>query len=139
MENEFRRALEVLALSHDTQKKAVSLSFAGEGKVKATIATDKLENINKISSQVGIATQEQAEGSRQIVHSVEKMNDMTQLVSHATAEQKKGGELVVRAMENISEIARDNLATVQEMSKATANLAQQAENLARLVSVFRIQ
>jgi methyl-accepting chemotaxis protein len=67
------------------------------------------------------------------------MNDMTQQVSHATAEQKKGGELVVKAMENISEIARDNLATVQEMSKATANLAQQAENLARLVSVFKVQ
>jgi methyl-accepting chemotaxis protein len=98
-----------------------------------------VENINKIASQVGIATKEQAEGSRQIVHAVEKMNDMTQQVSHATAEQRKGGELVVRAMENISEIARDNLATVQEMSKATTNLAQQAENLARLVSVFRLQ
>ncbi len=98
-----------------------------------------VENINRISSQVGIATQEQAEGSRQIVHAVEKMNDMTRQVSHATAEQKKGGELVVRAMENISEIARDNLATVQEMSKATVNLAQQAENLARLVTVFRVQ
>ena len=71
------------------------------------------------ATRVVIATQEQAEGSRQIVHSVEKMNDMTQRVSHATAEQKKGGELVVRAMENISEIARDNLA--------------------RLVSVFRVQ
>jgi len=32
MESEFRRALEVLALSHDTQKKAVSLSFSGDGK-----------------------------------------------------------------------------------------------------------
>jgi hypothetical protein len=32
MESEFRRALEVLALSHDTQKKAVSLSFTGDGK-----------------------------------------------------------------------------------------------------------
>jgi methyl-accepting chemotaxis protein len=42
-------------------------------------------------------------------------------------------------MENISEIARDNLATVEEMSKATTNLAQQAESLARLISVFRLQ
>jgi methyl-accepting chemotaxis protein len=42
-------------------------------------------------------------------------------------------------MENISEIARDNLATVQEMSKATTNLAQQAESLAQLVSVFKVQ
>src|SRR5262249_2958881 len=32
MESEFRRALEILALSHDTQKKAVSLTFTGEGK-----------------------------------------------------------------------------------------------------------
>src|SRR5262245_24057812 len=32
MENEMRRALEVLSLSHDTQKKAVSLVFSGEGK-----------------------------------------------------------------------------------------------------------
>jgi len=98
-----------------------------------------VENINKIASQVGLATREQAEGSRQIVNAVQRMSDMTQQVSHATAEQKKGGELVVKAMENISEIARDNLATVEEMSKATANLAQQAERLARLVSVFKVQ
>ena len=32
IEAEFRRALETLALSHDAQKKAVSLNFAGEGK-----------------------------------------------------------------------------------------------------------
>jgi hypothetical protein len=32
MEGEFKKALETLALSHDTQKKAVSLSFSGEGK-----------------------------------------------------------------------------------------------------------
>jgi hypothetical protein len=32
LDSEFRKALETLALSHDTQKKAVSLSFTGEGK-----------------------------------------------------------------------------------------------------------
>jgi methyl-accepting chemotaxis protein len=97
-----------------------------------------VESINRIASQVGIATKEQADGSRQIVRAVDNMNRMTQQVSYATAEQKRGGELVVKAMENISEIARDNLSTVEEMSKATANLARQAENLAKLVSVFRL-
>jgi methyl-accepting chemotaxis protein len=96
-----------------------------------------VENMNKIAAQVGIATKEQAEGSRQIIQAVENMNRMTQQVSFATAEQKRGGELVVQAMENISSIARDNLATVEEMSKATLNLAQQAENLAKLIAVFR--
>jgi hypothetical protein len=32
LESEIRKALETLALSHDTQKKAVSISFQGEGK-----------------------------------------------------------------------------------------------------------
>ncbi len=32
MDSEFRKALETLTLSHDTQKKAVSINFAGEGK-----------------------------------------------------------------------------------------------------------
>jgi hypothetical protein len=32
LEGEFKRALETLALSHDTQKKAVSITFNGEGK-----------------------------------------------------------------------------------------------------------
>ena len=98
-----------------------------------------VENMNRIASQVNIATKEQAEGSRQIITAVDNMNRMTQQVSYATAEQKRGGELVVKAMENISEIARDNLATVEEMSKASVNLALQAENLAKLISVFRVQ
>jgi hypothetical protein len=37
LENEFRRALEVLALNHDSQKKAVSLHFAGDGKRKVQV------------------------------------------------------------------------------------------------------
>ena len=37
MESEFRQALETLARSHDTQKKAVSLHFTGEGKRKVRV------------------------------------------------------------------------------------------------------
>ena len=37
IESEFRRALEVLALGHDSQKKAVQLHFAGEGKRKVQV------------------------------------------------------------------------------------------------------
>ncbi len=38
IENEIRRALETLALSHDSQKKAVSLNFSGEGKRKVRVS-----------------------------------------------------------------------------------------------------
>jgi hypothetical protein len=38
LEGEFRRALETLAQSHDTQKKAVSLTFQGEGRREVRVA-----------------------------------------------------------------------------------------------------
>jgi hypothetical protein len=37
METEFKKALETLALSHDTQKKAVTLNFVGEGRRKVKV------------------------------------------------------------------------------------------------------
>jgi len=38
LEAELKRALEVLALSHDSQKKSVSLNFAGEGKRRVKVS-----------------------------------------------------------------------------------------------------
>ena len=38
LEAELKRALDVLALSHDTQKKSVSLNFAGEGKRRVKVS-----------------------------------------------------------------------------------------------------
>src|SRR5579884_2589618 len=37
IDSEFRKALETLALSHDTQKKAVSIQFSGEGKRRVRV------------------------------------------------------------------------------------------------------
>src|SRR5207302_7822180 len=37
LDTEFKKALEALAQSHDAQKKAVSLSFAGEGKRRVSV------------------------------------------------------------------------------------------------------
>src|SRR5262245_19904344 len=37
IDSEFRKALETLALSHDTQKKAVSITFSGEGQRKVKV------------------------------------------------------------------------------------------------------
>src|SRR5262249_8675149 len=37
LEGEFKKALETLALSHDTQKKGVSIRFAGEGKRRVRV------------------------------------------------------------------------------------------------------
>jgi methyl-accepting chemotaxis protein len=131
---QIRQAMESIKRAVHEAAEATREQAAGGQQVRLAV-----ENMNRIAAEVGSATREQAEGSRQIVRAVESMNRMTQQVSLATAEQKRGGELVVRSMSNISEVARDNLATVEEMSHAAQNLAQQAEGLAKLIAVFRVQ
>jgi methyl-accepting chemotaxis protein len=98
-----------------------------------------VEDMSRIASQVNVATSEQAEGSRQMLKAVANIKKMTQAVSVATADQKSGGDQVTKAMENIAAIARDNLGTVQEMSTAASHLAEQADSLASLASVFRLR
>ncbi len=98
-----------------------------------------VENVNRVTAQVNQATLQQAEGSGRIVRAVSEMNRMTREVSHATAEQQRGGELVVKAMDRISASARDNLATVEELSRAAAHMAEKAEGLAGLIAAFRTE
>ena len=66
------------------------------------------------------------------------MNSMTQQVANATSEQKKGGDMVVVAMENISDVTRENLVSVEQLSRSAEGLSQQAVDLAALVAQFRI-
>jgi hypothetical protein len=58
IESEFRRALEVLALSHDSQKKSVQLHFAGEGKRKVQVGYVVEAPIWKTSYRLVLAEKE---------------------------------------------------------------------------------
>ena len=98
-----------------------------------------VENMNHVTQQVSIATKEQALSARQIVEAVNSMNSMTMSVANATAEQKKGGEMVVQAVENISDSARENLSSVQQLSRSAQNLSQQAIDLAAMVAEFKVE
>jgi methyl-accepting chemotaxis protein len=60
-------------------------------------------------------------------------------IANATAEQKKGGEMVVTAVENISDITRENLTSVEQLSKAAQKLSGQASDLTGLVAQFRVE
>ncbi len=97
-----------------------------------------VENMNNVTQQVSIATREQSLSARQIVEAVNSMNGMTLQVANATAEQKKGGDMVVQAVESISDSARENLSSVEQLSRSAQGLSQQAADLAGLVEQFKI-
>ncbi|HEV3384287.1 MAG TPA: DUF4139 domain-containing protein [Gemmata sp.] len=58
IESEFRRALDVLAMSHDSLKKAVSLHFAGQGKRKVQVGYVVEAPIWKTSYRLVLADKE---------------------------------------------------------------------------------
>lgn len=122
-------------MNHITQEVTGATREQAQGSRQIRIA---VENMNNVTSQVTIATREQSLSARQIVDAVGAMNGMTQSVANATAEQKKGGEMVVSAVENISDLTRENLASVEQLSRAAQSLSQQAVDLAVLVEQFKV-
>jgi methyl-accepting chemotaxis protein len=122
-------------MNHVTQEVTGATREQAQGSRQIRIAVD---NMNNVTSQVTIATKEQSLSARQIVEAVNAMNAMTQSVANATAEQKKGGEMVVSAVENISDITRENLASVEELSRSAQSLSQQADDLSGLVAQFKV-
>jgi methyl-accepting chemotaxis protein len=97
-----------------------------------------VETMNSVTGQVRIATREQSLSARQIVEAVNAMSGMTQSVADATAEQEKGGDIIVTAVENISDIARENMVSVEQLSRSTQSLSQQAVDLAGMVAQFKV-
>jgi len=123
-------------MNHVTQEVTTAAKEQALGSRQIRVA---VENMNHVTQQVNVATKEQAISARQIVAAVNGMNTMTQAVANSTAEQKKGGEMVVKAVENISDSARENLSSVEQLSKSAQGLSVQAEDLATLVAQFKVQ
>ncbi|RII27894.1 MAG: methyl-accepting chemotaxis protein [Geobacter sp.] len=118
-----------------TQEVTGATREQAQGSRQIRIAVD---NMNNVTQQVSIATKEQALSARQIVEAINSMNGMTLSVANATAEQKKGGEMVVQAVETISDSARDNLSSVEQLSRSAQNMSQQAIDLAAMVAEFKL-
>ena len=89
--------------------------------------------MRRLQDAVDVAIQEQANGSRQIVETVDQMNLLVSGVVTATSEQKRGGEQMVLAVQNIADTTRQNVTAIQQLVEAAARLASQSENMRALV------
>jgi methyl-accepting chemotaxis protein len=75
----------------------------------------------------------------EIVTSVRRVTDIMAEITHASAEQSVGIEQVNGAIGQMDEATRQNAAMVQQAGSAAAALEEEAERLATLVSVFRLE
>ena len=108
-----------------------SAAAAKEIKVLIGSSVERVEAGARLVDQAGATMGE-------IVTGVKRVTDIMAEISHATAEQNAGIEQVNSAITEIDDATRQNAALVQQASGSAATLEAEAESLAQLVSIFRL-
>lgn len=105
-------------------------------------AAKEIEGLIKESVQRVLTGSEMANkaGStmQQIVSSVTNVSGIMSEISDASDEQSRGIDQIGKAVTELDSTTQQNAALVQESSAAASSLEQQADQLAQLVSVFRL-
>ena len=108
-------------------------SAAAAKEIKTLIgdSVDKVENGTRLVGEAGQTMEE-------IVTSIKRVTDIMAEISAASAEQSSGIEQVNQAITQMDEVTQQNAALVEEAAAAAESLEEQAQNLSRSVSVFKM-
>jgi methyl-accepting chemotaxis protein len=98
------------------------------------LITDSVEQVD-----AGTALADQAGSTMQeIVSSIGRVTDIMGEISSASVEQSQGVSQVGEAVSQMDQVTQQNAALVEQSAAAADSLKQQALQLARLVSVFKV-
>ena len=135
---------------------AVEAARAGEqGRGFAVVASEvrnlagrSAEAAKEIKQLIGTSVEKVETGSRlvqdagttmqDIVQSVQRVNDMIGEITAASTEQSSGIAQVNQAVGNLDQMTQQNAALVEESAAAAQSLREQAEQLAQVVSTFKL-
>ncbi|MEW5944056.1 MAG: methyl-accepting chemotaxis protein [Pseudomonadota bacterium] len=108
-------------------------SAAAAKEIKSLIgdSVGKVENGAKLVEQAGQTMDE-------IVTSIKRVTDIMAEISAASIEQSAGIEQVNQAITQMDDVTQQNAALVEQAAASAEALEEQAENLAKAVSVFRL-
>ena len=108
-----------------------SASAASEIKSLIGSSVDRVEAGARLVDEAGTTMEE-------IVSSVKRVTDIMAEISHASQEQSTGIESVNRAVGEMDEATQQNAALVEQATSAAASLQSEAQTLATVVSVFKL-
>jgi methyl-accepting chemotaxis protein len=108
-------------------------SAAAAKEIKALIgdSVDKVERGSKLVGQAGVTMDE-------VVASVRRVTDIMSEIANASAEQSAGIEQVNHSIIEMDSMTQQNAALVEEAAAAAQSLQDQAAELARVVSIFKL-
>ena len=117
-----------------TEVRNLAQRSAGAAKEIKALISDSVEKVgagSKLVEQAGATMEE-------IVVSVKRVTDIMSEISAASLEQTSGIEQVNQAVTQMDETTQQNAALVEEAAAAAESLEEQAQNLARAVTVFKL-
>ncbi|KNE27239.1 methyl-accepting chemotaxis protein [Achromobacter spanius] len=95
------------------------------------------DTVHKIS-QGSISAERAGATMQEIVSSVQRVTDIMGEIAAASAEQADGIEQVNRAVSQMDEVTQQNAALVEEAAAAAGSMQDQAADLTRAVSAFKL-
>ncbi|MOA08416.1 Methyl-accepting chemotaxis protein III [compost metagenome] len=72
------------------------------------------------------------------MHSVRRVSDLISEITAAAGEQRDGIHQVNQAVSNLDQMTQQNAALVEESSAAATAMSEQAQRLAEVVAVFKV-
>ena len=109
-----------------------SASAAREIKTLITDSVDQVAFGSKLVQQAGTTMDD-------ILSSVEQVTEIMGQIAIASHEQTAGIDQINNAVTQMDEVTQQNAALVEEAAAAAGALQKQADNLAQLVNVFRVE
>lgn len=95
-------------------------------------SVEKVETGSRLVHDAGIAMNE-------IVESVRHVSEIIGEITNATGEQTSGIQQITEAVAQMDQVTQQNAALVEEAAAAAASLSNQADGLAKAVSVFKLR
>jgi len=108
-----------------------SAAAAKEIKVLISDSVEKVERGSKLVGEAGVTMDE-------VVASVRRVTDIMSEIANASAEQSVGIEQVNMSIIEMDSVTQQNAALVEQAAGAAQSLQNQATELARVVSIFKL-
>ena len=117
-----------------SEVRSLAQRSAAAAKEIKTLIGDSVEKVDHGSTLV-----EQAGATMErLVSSIHQVTDLMSEITTASQEQSGGIEQVNQAISEMDEVTQQNAALVEESAAAAGSLHDQADNLAKVVSVFKL-